>query len=276
LFDIISDLCYSVVGGESVKVLFIGDVVGQCACEVLCTFLPEFKRGLQINDGAVIINGENSADGNGITPHSAALLFKAGADVITTGNHCFKRQCMDNEFNENPFILRPANFGGSGNAPGKGVCIIDRGRFCVAVVNLIGTTFMSPADNPFKCADELLESLSVPNIIVDFHAEATAEKKAMGNHLAGRVSAVIGTHTHVQTADEQIINNSAYITDVGMTGVHDSVLGVDKDVIIERFLHYYPKKHIPSTGKHSINAVLLEIDEKTGAAQSITRINKNM
>ncbi|MCL2636882.1 MAG: TIGR00282 family metallophosphoesterase [Oscillospiraceae bacterium] len=259
------------------KILFIGDIVGQDACERLCDFLPNFKHELGIGKGLVIINGENSADGNGITPHSANLLFKAGADAITTGNHCFKRHEMDCSYRENPFILRPANFGGSDSAPGKGVCIVDRGSFSVAVINLAGTTFMAPADNPFKCVDELLESIETKNIIVDFHAEATAEKKAMGYYLAGKVSAVLGTHTHVQTADEQIINShTAYITDTGMTGAHDSVLGVDKDVIIERFTCYYPKKHALATGKMSINAVLLEVDEKTGKALSIMRINKEM
>jgi hypothetical protein len=239
--------------------------------------LPNFKHELEIGKGAVIINGENSADGNGITPLSAKLLFEAGADIITTGNHCFKRAEMDSEFRENPFILRPANYGDSESAPGKGVCLIDRGSFSVAVINLAGTQYMIPADNAFKCADELLKSIETKNIIVDFHAEATAEKKAMSYYLAGKVSAVIGTHTHVQTADEQLINaHTAYITDVGMTGAADSVLGVDKDVIIERFTSYYPKKHVLAAAPHSINAVLLEIDEKTGKAQSITRINKTM
>lgn len=249
--------------------------MGQDASEKLCAFLPNFKRELDIGKGLVIINGENSADGNGITPLSADLLFKAGADVITTGNHCFKRAEMDSAYHENPFILRPANYGDS--APGKGVCIVDRGSFSVAVINLTGTQYMIPADNPFKYADELLESINTKNIIVDFHAEVTAEKKALGYYLSGKVSAVLGTHTHVQTADEQILSNhTAYITDVGMTGVHDSVLGVDKDIIIERFLCYYPKKHVTATGAYTINAVLVEIDEKSGKSHSILRINKTI
>jgi len=255
------------------KILFIGDVVGQAACETLKAFLPAFRR----EQGAdiVIINGENSADGNGITPHSAELLFEAGADALTTGNHSFKRQVMDDMYERNPFVLRPANFGA--DAPGNGFCIIDKGSYTVAVINLIGVTFMSPADNPFKCVEELLPKLSARNIIVDFHAEATSEKKAMGYFLADKVSAVIGTHTHVQTADEQLISEgTAYITDVGMTGALDSVLGIEKDVIIERFCNYYPKKHVNAAGEYSINAVLIEIDEKSGKALSITRINKKM
>jgi len=253
------------------KVLFIGDVTGQSASEALCSFLPGYKRELGIDKGAVVINGENSADGNGITPHSAGLLFKAGADVITTGNHCYKRQVMDDMYRENPFVLRPANFGSS--PPGKGVCIIDRGSFSIAVINIIGTTFMAPADNPFKCIDEVLKTIQTKNIIVDFHAEATAEKRAMGLYLAGRVSAVIGTHTHVQTADEQLIDTTAYITDAGMTGVQTAVLGINKDVIIERFMDYYPQKHVFASGKHSLNAAVIDIDEKTGKAQDIKRIN---
>jgi hypothetical protein len=260
-----------------IKILFVGDVVGQQACEILCSFLPNFKHELEIGRGLVIVNGENSADGNGITPGSAKLLFKAGADVITTGNHCFKRQEMDSAYRENPFVLRPGNYGCSDSAPGKGVCIIDRGSFSLAVINLAGTQYMIPADNPFKTADELLAGVQTKNIIVDFHAEATAEKKALGYYLAGKASAVIGTHTHVQTADEQLINrHTAYITDVGMTGVSDSVLGVKKDIIIERFTCYYPKKHELAAGKCKINAALIEIDEKTGKALSIKRINKEI
>ena len=255
------------------KILFIGDIVGQAACETLKAFLPGFRR--EIETDIIIINGENSADGNGITPYSANLLFEAGADVITTGNHCFKRQIMDEMYRVNPFVLRPANFGT--DAVGKGACIIDKGGFSVAVINLIGTTYMAPADNPFKCADEILSEIKTQNIIVDFHAEATAEKKAMGFYLARKVSAVIGTHTHVQTADERIIAGSAaYITDAGMTGAHDSVLGVEKDIIIEKFVNYYPKKHFFAGGRHSINAVLLEIDVKSGKALSISRINRYM
>ncbi|MCL2077616.1 MAG: YmdB family metallophosphoesterase [Oscillospiraceae bacterium] len=252
------------------NLLFVGDVTGQDACDALGAFLPGFKREHKID--VTIINGENSADGNGITPHSANLLFKAGADVITTGNHCFKRQVADSAYEQSHFLLRPANLGGS--APGKGVCIIDRGRYSLAVINLIGTVFMASADNPFKCADEILKKLDTKNIVVDFHAEATAEKKAMGHYLAGRVSAVMGTHTHVQTADEQIMNgHTAYITDAGMTGVGDSVLGIEKNIIIERFLSYYPKKHVFAKGEQSMNAVLTVLDEKSGKALSVSRIN---
>ena len=255
------------------NILFVGDVVGQDACLALKSFLPSFKRETAAD--ITIINGENSADGNGITPYSADLLFEAGADVITTGNHCFKRQEMDNVFNTNPFILRPANYGE--NPPGKGFCIIDRGRYSVAVTNITGTTYMTPADNPFNCIDEILNKIKTENIIVDFHAEATAEKKAMGFYLAGRVSAAAGTHTHVQTADEQIISDhTGYITDVGMTGVRASVLGIEKDVIIERLQNYYPKKHALAKGEYFINAILLEIDEKSGKCLSVSRINRAM
>ncbi|MCL2018454.1 MAG: YmdB family metallophosphoesterase [Oscillospiraceae bacterium] len=257
------------------KILFIGDVVGRGASEALCGFLPSFKRELELGKGLVIVNGENSADGNGISPNSANLLFDAGADVITTGNHCFKRRDMDDMYRENSFVLRPANYGS--DAPGRGVCIIDRGNFSAAVINLAGIMFMTPADNPFNCVDTILKDIETRNIIVDFHAEATAEKKAMGYYLSGRVSAVLGSHTHIQTADEQIMDtHTAYITDVGMTGPHDSVLGVEKDIIIKRFLCYYPQKYILAEGTHDINAVLIEIDEKSGKAKSIVRISKTM
>lgn len=249
------------------KVLFIGDVVGQAACVYLAEKLPQLKQRHGID--MTIVNGENSADGNGITPYSAGLLD--GAEVITTGNHCFCRRDMNNLYDESDRIIRPANFGDG--VCGRGYCIADFGRYSVAVVNLIGTTYMQPVDNPFLCADELLKKIGTKNIIVDFHAEATAEKKAMGYYLSGRVSAVLGTHTHVQTADEQIIDgHTGYITDVGMTGVHDSVLGIDKNVIIERFTTYYPQKHTYADGQNIINGVVLDIDTASGKCGSIKRI----
>lgn len=251
------------------KAVFIGDVVGKAGCEALSALLPEIKR--EFSADVAIVNGENSADTNGINARSAEALFAAGADVITTGNHAFRHQSAREDFERksNSTLLRPANFGD--DVPGNGVCELDFGAYSVAVVNLIGTAFMSPADNPFKCAEELLKSIKSKIIIVDFHAEATSEKRAMGFFLAGKASAVLGTHTHVQTADEQIIDGTAYITDVGMTGVRDSILGVEKSVIIEKFLTYYPKKHVFANGDTDVCGAALEIDQKTGKALSITR-----
>ncbi len=251
------------------NILFVGDIVGQNACRDFGEMLPSLKR--QHNIDVVIVNGENSADGNGITPFSAGLLFDYGVDVITTGNHSFRRSEMDDLYESSSVIIRPANYGDG--CPGKGYCILDFGAFSLAVVNLIGTAFMQPVENPFFYADKILNELNTPNILVDFHAETTSEKKAMGYYLAGRVSAVVGTHTHVQTADECILEeHTGYITDVGMTGVKESILGIDKEVIISRFTTYYPKRHVYAKGTTTVNAVTIVIDNKTGICRSIKRI----
>ncbi len=252
------------------KILFIGDVVGRASCEALQRELHAIKHKLGAE--IVIVNGENSAEGNGINPASAAMLFDAGADVITTGNHCFRQKTMEDEWERCETVIRPANYGD--DVIGRGVCVLDKGAYSIAVINLLGTTFMQPLENPFRCADRLLESVNAVNAkikLVDFHAEATSEKRAMGYYLAGRVSAVLGTHTHVATADEQVIDGTGYITDVGMTGPKESILGVEKDIIIERFLTYYPKRHKFAEGDIELNGVLLDTDEKTGNCRSIER-----
>ena len=254
---------------DHLNILFIGDVVGQRSAGYLVKTLPALKRSCQVD--LTIVNGENSADGNGITPYSAKILLDF-ADVITTGNHCFRRKEMNDMFEESSVIIRPANYG---DTVGRGYTVLDMGRTRVAVVNLIGMAYMESCDNPFHCVDRLLKEIDTPNIIVDFHAEATSEKKAMGWYLAKRVSAVVGTHTHVQTADEQILGEwTGYITDVGFTGVRDSVLGVDKDVIIAKLTTYYPQKHIYPEGDIMLNAVLITIDEKSGRCTAIERINQ--
>lgn len=249
------------------KILFIGDVVGKASCEALQRDLHEIKRRLGAQ--VVIVNGENSAEGNGINPASAAMIFDAGADVITTGNHCFRQKTMEDEWERCETVIRPANYGE--DVFGRGVCLLDKGAYSIAVINLLGTTFMQPLENPFRCADRLLESIDAKIKLVDFHAEATSEKRAMGYYLAGRVSAVLGTHTHVATADEQVIDGTGYITDVGMTGPKNSILGVEKEIIIERFLTFYPRRHRFADGEIELNGVLLEVDEKTGSCLSIER-----
>lgn len=254
------------------KILFIGDVVGKRGCEALQKELYNIKR--ECGADIVIVNGENSAEGNGITPHSAGMIFDAGADVITTGNHCFRQKGIEEELERTDRIIRPANYGDE--VYGKGVCELDCGPYSIAVVNLMGTTYLQPLENPFKCADKLLEKIASRIIIVDFHAEATSEKRAMGYYLSGRTTAVLGTHTHVTTADEQVINGTGYITDVGMTGAKESILGVEKDIIIERFLTYYPKRHIFAGGDIEINGVCLGVDTKTGKCSSIDRIRKTV
>lgn len=252
------------------KIVFIGDVVGRIGCEALREALPAIKReyGAQVT----VVNGENSAEGNGIDPNSAQMIFDAGADVITTGNHTFRKRSIDEELERNERLLRPANYGE--DTFGRGMTELDFGAFSVAVINLLGTTYLQPIDNPFKWADRLLAQTSARVVLVDFHAEATSEKRAMGYYLSGRASAVVGTHTHVQTADEQVINGTGYITDVGMTGPVDSILGVDKDIIIEKFLTYYPRKHVFAGGDCDVNGVCLDIDEKSGKCRKIERIRK--
>lgn len=251
------------------NILFVGDIVGQNACRDFTAMLPGLKQRYGID--VTIVNGENSADGNGITPYSADLLLSGGADAVTTGNHCFRRAEMNTLFEESSVIIRPANYGDE--CPGKGYTILDFGSCSLAVINLIGTIYMQAVDNPFHCIDKILKEIDTKNILVDFHSETTSEKKALGYYLAGRVSAVVGTHTHVQTADECILENyTGYITDVGMTGVQESVLGIDKDIIIARLTTYYPQRHIYAKGRTTVNAVALEIDQKSGACRSIKRI----
>ncbi len=252
------------------KILFIGDVVGKRGCEALQKRLYAIKQACGAD--IVIVNGENSAEGNGITAHSAGMIFDAGADIITTGNHCFRQKGIEELLETNERVIRPANY--DDEVFGKGYCELDCGSYSIAVINLLGTTYMQPLENPFKCADRLLEKLNSRIVIVDFHAEATSEKRAMGYYLSGRTTAVLGTHTHVTTADEQIIDGTGYITDVGMTGPKESILGVDKDIIIERFLTYYPKRHAFADGDIEINGVCLEVDKKSGKCLSIERVRE--
>ncbi len=254
------------------KILFIGDVVGHIGCDALAKALPELKRSYGAD--IAVVNGENSAEGNGITPYSAELIFNAGADVITTGNHCFRQKTMEEELQRSERILRPANYGE--DVIGRGMCELDYGSFGVTVINLMGTTYMQAIENPFKYADKLISEAKNRIVIVDFHAEATSEKLAMGHYLAGRVTAVLGTHTHVQTADEQVIDGTGYITDAGMTGPKNSILGVEKDIIIEKFLNYYPKRHKYADGECIVCGVCLDIDKKTGSCEGIERFCKTI
>lgn len=244
------------------NVLCIGDVVGSIGCQFLRAHLPHLKKMKQVD--IVIVNGENSADGNGITPASAEFLFLSGADVITTGNHCFRRKEMYERFDQDDMILRPANYLDS--VPGKGFCIVDKGRIQIGVVNLRGTAFMEPIMSPFVRIDEILKSGILPKItIVDFHAEATGEKRAMGFYLDGRVSAIFGTHTHVQTSDSCVLpKGTGYITDVGMAGPVHSVLGVKPELVIEKLRTGMPVRFENADGACQMDCVLFEIDEKTG------------
>lgn len=251
------------------NLLFIGDVVGKTGCDMLRKNLYNIKK--ENNIDVTIINGENSAIGNGITKESADILFKYGADIITTGNHAYKRHEAIDLFENNDLIIRPANY--PEGCAGRGYCILDMGRYQIAVINLMGTVYMDALDNPFSVVDNILKNITVKNIFVDFHAEATAEKKCMGFYLEKKVTAVIGTHTHVQTADETILSNhTAYITDAGMSGAEESVLGVCKELALEKMRMHHPVKFIQAETAGMINGVVISFDEKTGKSLEIKRI----
>ncbi len=223
-----------------------------------------------------VVNGENSADGNGITPVSAECLFNIGADVITGGNHSFRREEMLPVYEENPFVLRPDNI--KTHSFGSGYCIVDKGRYKIAVINLSGRVYLErqEADNPFTSADLLIARAKQDGanvILVDFHAEATSEKRALGLYLDGSVSAVFGTHTHVQTSDWQILpGGTGYITDLGMTGPKQSVLGVKSEIIINRLRNNDMSRFELADGPCILNGCIFEIDEKTGKTVDATGI----
>ncbi len=256
---------------NAVRVLFVGDVVSEIGCDFLMRTMPQVKKKYNID--FCIVNGENSAVGNGITPKSCNMLLTAGADVVTGGNHTFKRpefaEVLDSGF---PSAIRPANAHRS--APGIGCTVLSRGGMRLGVINLLGVSFMEMhVSDPFDCLDAKVNELKADGIVcsvVDFHAEATGEKRALGFYADGRVSAFIGTHTHIQTADAQILpNGTAYLTDVGMTGPIQSVLGVDTQCIIKKLRTGLPVRFITPQGQCSMCCAVVEIDNKSGKAVSI-------
>ena len=250
------------------RILCIGDVVGSIGCNFLRSKLPSLKRVKGID--FVICNGENSSDGNGITPASAKFLFDSGVDAITLGNHTFRRKEVYEFLDENPFVARPANFPEK-TTPGTGILNIDTGRRIITVINLMGNMCMdNQLDCAFECVDKMLERAEGKIILVDFHAETTSEKRAMGYYLDGKVSAVFGTHTHVQTSDAQVLpNGTGYVTDLGMTGTIHSVLGVKKEIIIEKLKTKLPARFDLADGECKMECVLFEIDDKTGKCTEI-------
>ena len=252
------------------NILVIGDVVSTQGCEYLRRRLPMLKRQYAVD--FCIANGENSAAGNGITPQSADFLFDSGVDLITTGNHVFRRKEIYDMLDSRHDIIRPANYY-AGN-PGKGVAVADLGSVKIGVINLAGNAFMD-GDNPFTCVDKCLEEISDCRIkLVDFHAEATGEKRALGFYLDGRVSAVFGTHTHVQTADEQILpEGTGYITDLGMVGTVQSVLGVTPANVIEKLKTGMPTRFTNNDGECMLCGCLFEIDKLSGKTVSAERIS---
>lgn len=257
------------------KVLTIGDICSPDGCDYALKKISQIKRNENID--FVIVNGENSALGNGITPESADSIFAAGADVITGGNHTLRRKEFYDVLDTNPFVLRPHNL--KEVDTGSGYCLADMGKFSVAVINLSGQIYLERvnADNPFICVDALLERAKCDGakyIFVDFHAEATSEKRAMGLYLDGKVTAVFGTHTHVQTADEQILPcGTGYITDLGMTGVINSILGVKNSIIINRLRNGDQSKFEQESGACMLNGCIFDADEKTGLTRSVKRVH---
>jgi hypothetical protein len=251
------------------NLLFVGDVVGIPGLDILERRLYKIKRDYEID--FTVINGENSAVGNGITRASYERLVQLGADVVTGGNHSFQQRGSMDIYDDYETLLRPANY--PEGVIGRGVCVVDMFPVKIAVINLMGTVDLEAIENPFFFADRLIDELDTPNIFVDFHAEATSEKKALGQYLSGRVTGFFGTHTHVQTADECILkNHTAYITDVGMTGPELSVLGVESEIAIEKMKYHFPVAFKTSENSPFINAVAVSFDEKLGKANKIERI----
>ena len=256
------------------KILTIGDIVSRQGCDYLRKELPRLKK--ESGADLVIANGENSAIGNGILPQSADFILDSGVDVITLGNHSLKRREIYDYLDSNKPVIRPANYHSS--APGKGYIIIDKGYCQVAVINLQGIVYLEPQRNPFSVIDKVLEEIQAEGIkiiIVDFHAEATSEKKAMGFYLDGRISALFGTHTHIQTSDNQILpKGTGYITDIGMTGPYYSVLGVNPDCIIEKLKTGLPVRFKNDDGPCVMEGCLFEIDNSTGKTVNTTQIRR--
>jgi len=255
------------------KLLFVGDIFGKPGREIARRAIPALVATRSID--LVIANVENSAAGFGVTGDIADTILEFGVDVMTSGNHVWDKKEVLDYIARQPRLLRPGNF--PAGVPGRGSYLArTRTGEPVGVINLMGRVFMTPLDDPFALAVREIEALRAKTrvILVDFHAEATSEKVAMGWHLDGRATAVIGTHTHVQTADERILpKGTAYLTDAGMTGPHDSIIGVTVDAALGRFLNAMPAKFEAASGNPRLNAVMITADAASGRATAIERIN---
>ena len=254
------------------RVLLIGDVVARPGRVAVLERIQDLREQHRID--LAVMNAENVAGGFSITPPLAEQLFNAGVDVMTSGNHIFDKREVVEYIERQPRLLRPANYPPA--TPGRGLWVGEVRGVRAAVLNLIGRVFMGPADDPFRVADELLRALpaDVRVRVVDMHAEATSEKVALARFLDGRVSSVTGTHTHVQTADEQIMpGGTAYLSDLGMTGSHAGVIGMKAEDVIARFTSVTARRAEHSTGGVRINAAVVDIDEGTGRARAITRLS---
>jgi metallophosphoesterase (TIGR00282 family) len=253
------------------NILMVGDVFGESGRAALAKHLPALRQQHAID--FCVVNIENAASGFGVTPPMARQALEQGADVLTSGNHIWDRKEIVEYITKENLLLRPANF--PAGTPGVGYVTIKAGPHKVAVLNLMGRVFMLPIDCPFQKANEIVPELrkETPIILVDMHAEATSESVAMGWHLDGRVSAVVGTHRHVQTADERVLpGGTAYITDLGMTGPTDGVIGVDRELILQRFLNQMPVRFEPAKGPAALHGVIIAVDPDNGRATDIRRL----
>jgi metallophosphoesterase (TIGR00282 family) len=260
---------------KALVVLCVGDVFGEPGRRALAHFLPRLRDEFEVD--LVVANVENAAAGFGVTPALARQFLASGVDVMTSGNHIWdKKEIIEYIAKEN-LLLRPANY--PRGTPGVGSIVVKARTEKVGVLNLQGRAFMPTIDCPFRAADEEIERLraDTPIVLVDMHAEATSEKQAMGWYLAGRVSAVVGTHSHVQTADERILpGGTAYLTDLGLTGPIDSVIGVDREQAIQRFLTGMPTRFEPAKGRARLQGAVLRIDPATGQAVGIERVQRDL
>ncbi len=262
--------------GTSVTILFVGDIVGRPGRRILSRLLPDLRK--EVGAHLVIANGENSAGGSGITRETLGDILAAGVDVVTGGNHTWQAKEAYALLDSEPRLLRPANY--PPGTPGRGAGVFEApgaGAVRVAVLNLEGRVFMQPLRSPFEVGAEEVERLrrETPIIIVDMHAEATSEKAALAWYLDGRVSAVVGTHTHVQTADERILpQGTAFITDAGMTGPRDSIIGMEREGVLQRFLTLLPTRFEVASGPAQLNGVVVDVDAETGRALRIARVSR--
>ena len=258
------------------KILFIGDIFGRTGREALQKHLPTLKN--KYDPDVVVVNGDNAANGRGIIPKHTEEFYEWGVDCITGGDHIWDQRQIISHIDKDPKLLRPVNFPSS--TPGKGTYAFKtaNGQTCL-IIHALGRVFIDPADNPFPIINDIIEKHPLGKkadaIFVDFHAEATSEKMALGQYLDGKVSAVIGSHTHIQTADAHIMKGgTAYMTDAGMTGDYDSVIGARKDIAIHRFLHKtpHPERLLPASGEATLCGALVTTSDQTGLATKIETI----
>jgi metallophosphoesterase (TIGR00282 family) len=257
---------------SAMRVLILGDVMGRPARRAVRALVPSLVQKEEVD--LVVANAENSAGGMGVDVKSAKELFGAGVHILTSGNHIWKKKEIYPFLNERDDLIRPANF--PAGAPGKGWCVWQQNDVRALVINLQGRVFMpNHVEDPFRCVDEILQKhgRNIPLVIVDMHAEATSEKNAMGWYLDGRASIVYGTHTHVQTADERILpGGTAYITDLGMCGAMDSIIGMEKEPVIRGFISQLPRQFEVAQDNVMLQGVIVDIDKKTGKARDVRRL----